>query len=166
MAEFDDKAPVVDIFGLRRDIYRLIVLLLADEKVVQVETFSDLADDYHEGEVNQLLIWISIASRQLLDIDGSVSNKICGRFSNQYPHGEWSDLNFRRACNTIIHAVEIIPYDVNYTEEDPPQRVRYNGTVTIRGRRHRSSKYNTRAEMDFQQFAECCTLLASSFLEE
>ena len=53
--------PVVDIAGLRRDIYRLLVLLLADDKVVEVDAFSELADDYHEGEVNRLLIWITIA---------------------------------------------------------------------------------------------------------
>lgn len=166
MAESNDKVPVVDILGLRRDIYQLLVLLLADDKVVEVDAFSDLADDYHEGEVNRLLIWVSIASRQLLDIDSRIENKTCGRFCNQYPGGPWSALSFRRACSTVIHAVEIVPYEVTEDEEEQQRRERYSGTVTVRGKKSRSSKYNTRAEVDFQLFAECCILLTDSFLED
>ena len=160
-----DTKPLVDISGLRHDIHRLLVLLLADERMSEVEAFSDLADDYHEREVNRLLIWIAIASRQLLVIDARTANRTCGRFYRRYPLDNWVNLNFRGACNTIIHAVEIIPYGIPEDEEDPPRRKFYDGTITIRGAKKRGGRFNTRAEMEVRQFAECCILLADGFLE-
>ena len=85
MAEHNDDVPVVNVAALRRDIYRLVVLLLADERVAEVAAFRDLADSEsnHESEVSRLLIWVSIACRQLLTsrntirkrprVDGSVA---------------------------------------------------------------------------------------------
>ena len=64
-----DATPLIDVGALRSDLYRLVVLLLADESVAKVDTFRDLADAHHEAEVNRLLIWVAIATRQLLDID-------------------------------------------------------------------------------------------------
>ena len=166
MAKSGGKVPLVDISGLRHDIHRLLVLLFADEKLAQVDAFDDLSNDYHEREVNRLLIWISIASRQLLDIDAGREGQTCGRICPHYPDGDWQDLTFRRACDTIIHAVEIIPYEVSETQEDQGQRECYRGKITIRGRRKRSGRNVTRAEIHFQKFAECCTLLAGGFLKD
>ena len=165
MAEHDDP-PVVNVAALRRDIYRLIVLLLADERVTEVEAFRDLADSEsnHESEVSRLLIWIAIATRQLLDIkEHRTSERTCGRFCRDYPRDAWRDLTFRTACNAVIHAVEIIPYDLPEDEVDQRDRARYTGTITIRGRGRRK-RMSTRAVVDFRQFAEYCTVLAEDFL--
>ena len=91
MAENDDDAPVISVAALRRDIYRLIVLLLADEKVAEVAAFRDLADSdsNHESEVTRLLIWAAIACRQLLDIkEHDMAEKTCGRFAETIPAGD------------------------------------------------------------------------------
>ena len=166
MAEPDNEPPVVNVAALRRDIYRLIVLLLADERVAEVGAFRDLADSEsnHESEVSRLLIWVAIATRQLLDIkEHYTSGQACGRFCRDYPRAAWMDLTFRTACNAVIHAVEIVPYDLPEDEVDPRDRARYTGTITIRGRGH-GKRVSTRAVMNFQQFAEYCTLLSADFL--
>lgn len=156
------EKPVVDVAALRGDMYRLIVLLFADRSVDDVEAFRNLADDHHESEVNRLLIWLAVASRQLLDIDGSAAGEPCGRICWDYPDGAWKDLTFRGACNTVIHAVEIIPYDLEDVGE--ASRACYDGKITVRGRGRRNGA-NTRARMDFEKFAECCLRLSNDFLQ-
>ena len=168
MAEHDDDAPVISVAALRRDIYRLIVLLLADEKVAEVATFRDLADSdsTHESEVTRLLIWAAIACRQLLDIkEHHTAEKTCGRFCRDYPRGRWGNLTFIAACNAVIHAVEILPYEPPKDDAEIPARGRYsyNGTITIRGR-GRGNRLGTRAVVDFPRFAECCASLSGDYL--
>lgn len=167
MAEHDNDAPVISVAALRRDIYRLIVLLLADEKVADVAAFRDLADSdsTHESEVTRLLIWAAIACRQLLDIEEHDTAEVtCGRFCRDYPRGRWKNLTFVAACNAVIHAVEIVPFDLPETDAEPLVRGRYNGTITIRGR-GRGNRLVTRAEVDFQSFAECCASLSGDYVE-
>ena len=167
MAENDDDAPVISVAALRRDIYRLIVLLLADEKVAEVAAFRDLADSdsNHESEVTRLLIWAAIACRQLLDIkEHDMAEKTCGRFCLDYPRGRWGNLTFIAACNAVIHAVEIVPFDLPEDDAKTAVSGRYNGTITIRGR-GRGNRLGTRAEVDFLSFAECCALLSGDYLQ-
>lgn len=169
MAKHDDDAPVVSVAALRRDIYRLIVLLLADERVAEVAAFRDLADSEsnHESEVSRLLIWISIACRQLLNIkEHRTAAKTCGRFCRDYPRVPSKDLTFVAACSAIIHAVEILPFEPPEDDAEIPARGRYsyNGTITVRGR-GRGNRLSTRAVVNFPQFAECCALLSDDYLK-
>ena len=166
MAEHDDDAPVVNVAALRRDIYRLVVLLLADEKVAEVAAFRDLADSEsnHESEVSRLLIWVSIACRQLLNIkEHHTETTTCGRFCRDYPRVAWGNLTFVAACSSVIHAVELLPFDLPEDDDRAPARRRYTGTITIRGRGRRN-RLGTRAVVDFPRFAECCVSLSDDYL--
>lgn len=162
MSEETD-APLIDVAGLRRDLYRLVVLLLADESVAEVGAFRDLADAHHEVEVNRLLIWVAIAVRQLLDLDSARAGQSCGQLWPDLRRDASRDLTFRDACNKIIHAVEITPYDLGDDPGTIPERARYDGKITIRGRREGKI---TRAVVDFRRFAEYCTVLSSEFLKD
>ncbi len=169
MAGNDDDAPVINVAALRRDIYRLVVLLFADARVAEVPAFRELADseNNHESEVNRLLIWISIATRQLLNInEHQTSARTCGQLCRDYPRAAWKNLTFVAACNAIIHAVEILPFEPPEDDADIPARGRYsyNGTITIRGR-GRGNRLGTRAVVDFPRFAECCVLLSDDYLK-
>lgn len=163
MAGDDEATPLIDVLALRSDVYRLVSLLFADERVAEVDALRELADFHHEAEVNRLLIWIAIAVRQLLDIDSGMSKRTCGQLWPDLRRETREDLTFRDACNKIIHAVEIIPYDFGGDEANIPDRARYNGTITVRGRWRKKS---TRAVVDFQQFAEHCASLSSEFLKD
>lgn len=159
----DTDVPLIDVAGLRRDLYRLVVLLLADESVAEVDAFRDLADAHHEAEVNRLLIWVAIAVRQLLDINDATAKQACGQLWPDLRNATSKDLTFREACNKIIHAVEIVPYRLGDDPGTIPDRARYDGTITIRGRWHGKS---TRADVNFQRFGEYCTELSDSFLKD
>lgn len=160
MPDDTDAAPLIDVADLRRDLYRLIVLLLADESVAEIDAFRELADVHHEAEVNRLLIWIAIAVRQLLDIDGTTAAQTCGQLWPDLRNLTSEELTFREACNKIIHAVEIVPYRLGGDPATIPERARYDGTITVRGRWHGRS---THTHVNFQRFAECCTDLSSRF---
>lgn len=154
MPVHNDEHTLVNVLSYRRDLYQLIVLLLADEKVAADEQFKELSKINHETEVNRLLILIATATRQFLDLKPALINdERCGRYWPAYP-GQAKDLLFRQACNSIIHAVEIIPHD--------PDHGFHRGKITIRGRprKEKSDPRPTRAELDFDRFAKCCYFLS------
>ena len=66
MTVHNDEHTLVNVLSYRRDLYQLIVLLLADEKVAADEQFKELSKSNHETEVNRLLILIATATRQFL----------------------------------------------------------------------------------------------------
>ena len=152
---------LIDVAALRGDVYRLAALLYAERSVTEIEALRMLLDDHHDREVNRLLIWVAIASRQLLDIDGSTESERCGRIYRGSSGEKWSDLSFRHACNTVIHAVEIIPYDPDDIEEGE-SRACYNGRIAIRGK-GRGKGADIRAVIEFEKFAECCVQVSSAF---
>ena len=159
-----DVAPLIDVRALRSDLYRLVVLLLADRNVAEVDAFRELADAHHEAEVNRLLIWVAIAVRQLLDIDTTRAGQTCGRlWPDLHDPTSARDLTFRDACNKIIHAVEIVPYGLGNDPATIPERARFEGNITIRGSLRGK---NTHAVIDFRRFAEYCAALSSAFLRE
>lgn len=140
---------LIDVAALRGDVYRLAVLLYAERSIIEVDALRILWEDHHDREVNRLLIWIAIASRQLLDIDDSTASERCGRICRGTSGDKWSDLSFRHACNAVIHAVEIIPYDPDDIEEGE-SRACYNGRIAIRGRGRRKGA-DFRAVMEFEK---------------
>ena len=155
MAVDHHETPIINVASYLRDLYQLIVLLLADEKVAGDTQFRELSEVNHDSEVNRLLIWIATATRQLLDLrPRSDGDALCGRYWDIFPGDDLvsAPLRFRQACNIIIHAVELISYD--------PHCGYHRGTITIRGRRRGRGRHANRAMLDFSQFAKHCILLS------
>ena len=154
----DHNDPIINVSSYLRDLYQLIVLLLADEKVAADTRFRELSETNHDTEVNRLLIWIATATRQFLDLKRrSIGDAPCGRYWDIFPAPDGdagaTPLRFRQACNIVIHAVEIIPYDPDFGY--------HRGTITIRGRRRGRSRLANRAMLDFDRFAKHCILLST-----
>lgn len=171
MAKDQDEAPIINISAYHRDLYQLLTLLLADEKVAMNANFKNLSESNHDNEVNRLLIWIAIATRQLLDIKThSIGLQICGQFCKDFPNTDYEGLTFRQACNAIIHAVEILSYDPDdeeSTKEGVWKADYYKGTIIIRGRQGKGRRQrSTRALLNCEEFVEYCIFLSEEFTEE
>ena len=154
---------LINVSSYLRDLFQLISLLHADEKVAGVAEFKALSEVNHETEVNRLLIWIATASRQVLDMNmgarnGSLNDAICGKYWDVYSgdpaHDNVRELQFRQACNIIIHAIEITSYDPDFEY--------HRGVITVRGQpRRRSGRWQAnRAMLDFERFAKHCIRLS------
>lgn len=108
--------PITNIASYRLDIYRLLTLLLADEQIAKNKIFKFVGYEFFEDEVNRLLILIAAISRRLLDnhkenkIDNPelINDARCGKF--QCKQADYQNLTFKKACNMIIHATEILIY--------------------------------------------------------
>ena len=146
--------PIVDMPTLRRDLYLLTSLLLADKTVGKMPDVVAWTGVFHESEVARLVLWTSAALRSLLDLPEEKNNlgeQHCGEYWNDFPsHGETA-LTFRQACNSAIHAKEIMPY---WAPEHEPKRMDkpfYIDRITVRGS-HKGKA--TRAQIDIIRFVQ------------
>lgn len=98
------ETPNINVLLLRADVYRLLCLLLADAKINSADLFREVGSQIHEDEVNRLLIWIAVATRQLLELDDSEATAGCGRLWTRYPADDPEVLTLRKACDMVIHA--------------------------------------------------------------
>ena len=157
----DTDAPIVDMATLRRDLYFVMSLLLADKKLVQVSDVVSWTRDFHEAEVRRLMLWVAVALRGLLDLlkkkeEELFREKYCGEYWPDFPEGIEEPLGFRQACNSVIHAREILLYLVPEQEtEGMPKRV-YIDRITVRGQYR---KKTTRAQLDIIKFAQTADTL-------
>ena len=166
-----DETPIINISAYHRDLYQLLTLLLADKKIAMNANFKNLSEGNHDNAVNRLLIWIAIATRQLLDIKTHITGvQVCGQFWKDFPNTGSEGLTFRQACNAIIHAVEILSYDPDdeeSTKEGAWKADYYKGTIIIRGKQGTGRRQkSTRALLNCEKFAEYCILLSEEFTEE
>lgn len=170
--DINPDSPIINIETFRRDVYLLTALLLADEQIGNIANIKNAANDYYESEVNRLLVLISVSARQFIDRDENIDQKIdtecdnCGKYwQDPDKRKDAKRLIFRQACNSIIHAEEIIAYDmVNDSTDSSPKKGFYAGTITIRGKRNNykcGKRYTskTRAELDGVEFAKYCIVL-------
>lgn len=154
--------PIINIPLLQRDAYFLLTLLLADEKIAEFDNLLDITEQHFEGSVNQLLIWLSTASRQMLELTKSdIKNNDCGKL---WVHldSKPTELTFRKACSTVIHATEIIPYETigEKSKDLGDKRQFYKGRLTVRGK---NKKRVQKIELDGLKFIESVIMLSRIF---
>ena len=158
----DYNLPVINIPLLQRDAYFLLTLLLADEKIAEFDNLLDITEQHFEGSVNQLLIWLSTASRQMLELTRSdIKNNNCGKLWIHLD-SKPTELTFHKACSTVIHATEIIPYETTGRKSKNlgDRRQFYNGRLTIVGK---NKKRVQKIELDGQKFVESVMMLSRIF---
>ena len=163
----DRDTPIVDLPTLRRDLYFVMSLLLADKEMDKVENLTAWTRVFHETEVSMLILWVAIAIRGLLDLlikeNDDISERSCGEYWADFQSDEEEiTLSFRQACNSVIHAKEMLLYRVPKIEsEDRSSRI-YTDRITIRAE-HRGKI--TRAQLDVLRFVQIADSLINDFQE-
>jgi len=59
--------PIIDMSILRRDLYLVMGILLADSAINKVPDMTDWTQIFYENEVGRLMLWVATAMRGLLD---------------------------------------------------------------------------------------------------
>lgn len=166
----DRDTPIVDLPTLRRDLYFLMSLLLADKEMAEVENVAVWTKTFHETEVRRLMLWVATAIRGLLDLlkkgNDDISKRHCGEYwadvLADFPSGK-EPLTFRQACNSVIHAKEMLLYRVPELEAEEIDRSVYTDRITVRGD-HRSKI--TRAQLDIIRLVQTADDLINFFHED
>ena len=161
----ENDQPIVDMLTLRRDLYLVLSLLLADKEVAKVENATEWTRDFYENEVRRLMLWIATAVRGLLDLsDESALNQFCGEYwPNSIDRKNPKQLTVRQACNSVIHAKMILNYKIQGNEASQQDVRVYENRITIKGA-HRGKK--THAELDIVRFVQIANALMNSFEED
>ena len=160
--------PIVDMLTLRRDLYFVMSLLLADKEISKIKSMDNWTKILHEIEVSRLMLWGATVVRGLLDLlkpqDDEFSKQNCGEYWSDFSQGNASGtlLTFRQTCNTVIHAKEILPYLPLQQDTTKTAKIVYTGRITVRSVfRNRT----TRAQIDMERFVQIAVSLIT-FLEE
>ena len=164
----DTDNPIVDLLTVRRDLYLVMSLLLADEKMAKVHNVVAWTRVFHENEVRRLMLWVATAMRGLLDLlkkeKDTFSKQNCGEYWATFPIDSEKPpaLTFRQACNSVIHAKEILPYRA--PEQDSIKNINrvYRNRITVRGTNQGKT---TRAQLDIIEFVRIAYELTKSFEE-
>ena len=159
----DTDNPIVDLLTVRRDLYLVMSLLLADERVAKVHNVVAWTRDFYENEVRRLTLWVATAARGLLDLQekrkDTFSKQYCGEYWADFENSKKTALTFRQACNSVIHAKEILPYRDPKPDNKKARQV-YTDRMTIRStNRGRTS----RAQLDIIKFVWIAYELTRSF---
>lgn len=161
--------PLIDMSTLRRDLYLVMGLLLADKAITEVPDMTDWTQIFYENEVGRLMLWVATAMRGLLDgmehNKESFNKKRCGEYWPDFPRGAKEPLTFRRACNSVIHAEEILPYKSPQKESKSKTNVKqvYIDRITVRSVNRGK---NTRAQLDIIKFVQIANAIINSSREE
>ena len=95
----DRDQPIVDMPTLRRDVYLLAGLLLADKKMASIRNVSDWSRDLYENEVNRFMLLVAAVARGLLDLskESDVGTHGCGEYWPEFRKSKRESLTFRQA---------------------------------------------------------------------
>lgn len=163
----DRDSPIINILTLRRDLYFVLSLLLADKNMADVPQVVVWTKAFHEDEVRRLMLWIATAMRGLLDLldreKDDFSDRYCGEYRTDLESNTGTALTFRQACNSVIHAKEILPYRVPLLGSEGTIKQIYSDRITIRSTH---GKRKTRANLDIIEFVQIADTLMILFEED
>ena len=158
------EKPIVEMLTLRRDLYFVMSLLLADKVIVEIKNMVGWTRDFHGNEVGKLMIGATVVLRGLLDLLGEnkYSEQHCGEYWADFKNGKKTKLTFRQACNSTIHAKEIFPYRAPLKESKGTVKRFYTDRITVRGMRGQKT---TRTQLDIIKFVQIADVLINHFQE-
>ena len=163
----DRDSPIINMLTLRRDLYFVLSLLLADKNVAEVPDVVVWTKTFHEDEVRRLIFWIAAAMRGLLDLldreKDDFSNRACGEYWPDLENDTETALTFRQACNSVIHAKEILPYKLPLPGSEGTIKQIYSDRITIRSAR---GKKKTHAELDIIEYVQIADALMILFEDD
>jgi len=162
----DANLPIVDVPTLRRDLYLVLGLLLADRAIADAPGMTAWTQTFYDTEVRRLMLWVATALRNLLDHQPGAFNRArCGEYWPDFPNRKKEALTFRRACNAVIHAREILPFEAPWSPlEDTEANIKrvYTDCMTIRSINRGKI---TRAHLDIMRFVEIANAVIDSLPE-
>lgn len=162
----DTDNPIVDMLTLRKDLYLVMSLLLADKEVAKVQNVVVWTQVFHENEARRLMLWLATAVRGLLDLleerKDTFSEQNCGEYWADFPKSSEEPLTFRQACNSVIHAKEILPYRAPKRDSNKKVKRVYTDRITVRSTHRRKT---TRALIDIIKFVRIADTLINAFEE-
>jgi hypothetical protein len=119
---------------IRRDLWRLLVIFLADRQfaiITEQEFFADgheqlllaLSSEFADDEISRILLSSAIALRVIDDREGGVLERFadCGELQADVEAERVEPLSLREACNKIVHA-EQVNSDVERLDGGPVDR--------------------------------------------
>lgn len=111
------EGHVFDTLNMRRQLWLLLTVFLADRAYAEItedEWFADgyrqhllgLNSDFADQAITECLLGVATSLRVIDDRDGDVLTRLppCGVLWNDLPTDENIPLTLREACNKIIHA--------------------------------------------------------------
>ena len=105
--------------------------------MAKAEAMAAWTDVFYENEVRRLMLWVSIAVRGLPDLleekEDRFSKKHCGEYWADFKAGKKAPLTFRQACNSSVHAKEILTYRSMQRESSKAIKCVYVDRMTVHG---------------------------------
>lgn len=153
--------------AFQRDLYLLTALILADEPMLQLGSWAAGLPEHCSAEVGRLLILTAVAARQMMDVQGGIfGEEYCGEYCADVQRSGWRRLRFRRACNAIIHGLQITP-EASSPFEPPSEQASGEAApadIPLRLIRIRGRDYgrNTQTRLDGIRYARCCAALMTA----
>ena len=147
---------------IQRELYTLLALLFADEKMREIGEqnlqFASLSDS--EMHLVLPLKFLTVAASIRSAIDASNSSNVgdsdnCGLHFRDAKTKDGKPLSLRKACNCAIHADRTLFYPENEPARDGV--VIFNGKITLYGRhQNQNQKQRWKAVIDLEAFAVAC----------
>jgi len=148
---------------LDRDVYRLVALFHASEKLAKTpERICKLRDMYQESEVCRLLLTIAVTARNNMDSNPSRTeywfdgedDTVGSLAKNLDQPNQLSDLSFRESCNKIIHCDRV---NFDYIEDKPRMGDSLRPRVYLYGEHGQRS---WKATLEIDKFSNMALLIA------
>lgn len=172
MAKDLEHFPIIS-SEVRRELYFLMALLLADEKINEWTrekwSIAPLTKDVSHVTLPLKFITVAAAVRRVLDNIDSMDNTVVGNnFLHPYKGDDCGDhledinaetgapvgMLLRKACDYAIHADRTLFYPEGVPQSPGIfQGASFQGKITLYGRHHRKA---WKAEIDFKKFVAAC----------
>ena len=162
----------IDSAEIRRELYSLMALLFADEKMgelakrqkvraFQEESFVRLSNDVIRTVLPLKFLTVAAAVRGALDNIAdkepsriSCESAVCGKYGKAHSKGGKEPLSLREACNKAIHAKKTLFYQRQKVAR--PGVAVFNGKIMLYGAHQNPKHGDWEAEIDLEKFAAAC----------
>lgn len=164
-----DRLPVIHA-EIRRELYSLLTMLFADEKIAEMagrnRQFAHLSNEVSRSVLPLKFLTVAAAVRGVLD--GGDDNPrlgdgdVCGRYFPNAAKNTEESLSLRKACNCAIHAesTRFLQQD-----NDRPNFAVFDGRIMLRGYHQKRRSHPWKAEIDMEKFASACLVAINSAQE-
>ena len=157
---------------IRRELYSLMAMLFADEKMGELamrqkipayreDSFVRLSNDVIRTVLPLKFLTVAAAVRGALDNIAdkepsriSCESAVCGKHGKAHSKGGKEPLSLREACNKTIHAKKTLFYQRQKVAQ--PGVAVFNGKIMLYGAHQNPKHGDWEAEINLEKFAAAC----------